>query len=317
MRRQFAAVAFHCAMKILILIIIHISTFAVGAAFAEGNPPGFAQKIEMMASSEQRMTSLERRDRLVRLYRTEFPAPLSTTDSHALSARLDAAISTVFYSKDPGVARELAMVYRALTALGGAREGDLDEVISSMIKAREFEWADTLLAEAGRPSLPSVDFGTLVGKWGGHRVMVIDNNHISVQPAEEARLRNGIVVVSSPLCGFSNAAGTFISMDSLLADGFKDALWLVPPEGDLRVREVESWNRRHPSQRMVLTYDWLDWPQIDDWSTPGFYFFADGVVVEKVMGWPLDGSRATRLRGAVEKWRKAKELQSGPTPEGF
>lgn len=288
------------------LLVIFFAACFIGPVLAEEDPADFPRKIEALASTEEKKSSLERRNSFVRLYRAEFPGPLGTTDAHALSVRLNAAISTVFYSKDPGIAREVVITYRALAALGGAEDGDFDDVIKSLIKAREFEWADALLAEYGRPPLPLVNFGALAKRGGVRKVMVISNSHITVEPLEEAQLGNGIIVVSNPLCGYSNAASTAISLDPVLAEGFEDALWLVPPEGDLRVREVGDWNRAHPSQRMVLTYDWLDWPEIDDWSTPAFYFFAGGRLVEKVIGWPLDGSRASRLHGAVERWEEAK-----------
>lgn len=35
-----------------------------------------------------------------------------------------------------------------------------------------------------------------------------------------------------------------------------------------------------------------DWPFVDDWSSPTFYFLRQGKLVAKVTGWPKEGRRA-------------------------
>lgn len=49
---------------------------------------------------------------------------------------------------------------------------------------------------------------------------------------------------------------------------------------------------------MVFAYDLGEWPMIDDWATPIFYFLRDGRLVAKVIGWPR-GGRVAGLETAI------------------
>ena len=48
---------------------------------------------------------------------------------------------------------------------------------------------------------------------------------------------------------------------------------------------------------MSLADQRADWPALDSWGTPTFYFFQRGALVSKVRGWPRAGRRAELLAG--------------------
>lgn len=276
----------------------------ISTAFAEDGSLAFSEKVEAVASSVG-LKSAERHERIVELYRAEFSGPVVARQVDILRLQMDGALTAAFYSKDRGIAREAAIMHRALAAQGALRESDTDSVIASLIKVREFEWANQLEHEYGRPTLPPVKWEPRSDLELDHRVIVVDDGMLKVSIADGRQVQNGVVVVSNPLCGFSTAAGAAIAKDPSLNAALKGSLWLVPPEGQLHVREVSQWNLAHDREQMVLAYDWLEWPEIDEWSTPTFYFFAGGKLVDKVNGWPLDGSGARRLRQAIKSWNEA------------
>jgi len=76
----------------------------------------------------------------------------------------------------------------------------------------------------------------------------------------------------------------------------------VPPMRQLHVDRVALWNKLHPTQVMALAYKTKNWPIIDDWSTPIFYFVRNGIVVDKVVGWPKDGRNTPLLRAAISRF---------------
>ena len=39
---------------------------------------------------------------------------------------------------------------------------------------------------------------------------------------------------------------------------------------------------------MEAVYLQKEWPLIESWQTPGFYFIKDGTIVASVIGWPGD-----------------------------
>lgn len=288
------------------IVVIFIAFSLIGGAAAEESVAPFSLRVEEVAFSSELSSPVERRDKIVNLYRSEFGGVISVGDVDSLRRRLDAALSAAFYSKDRSVAREAAMIYRVLAAKSALRSDDAEDVIASLIKVREFDWANNFLVESQLPVLPLVQESSQVEGAAGPRIMVLSVEGLRVNRVDEDRIRNGVIVVSNPLCAFSSAASDAIVEDSSLANALIDALWLVPQEGSLHYHQLERWNRTHRSQQMVLAYDWVEWPALDDWSTPTFYFFAGGRLVEKVSGWPIDGGRASRLREAIENWKKAK-----------
>ncbi|HEL5055803.1 hypothetical protein [Stenotrophomonas maltophilia] len=273
-------------------------------ASAEDGAFSFSERVEAIASSDA-LKSAERHGRIVELYQVEFGDRVLARQVDTLRLQMEGALTAAFYSKDRGIAREAAIVHRALATQGALRETDTERVIASLIKAREFDWANALALEYGRPTLPPVKWEPGSDLKREPKLIVVDDGTLKIGIPDGRRLRSGVVVVGNPLCGFSSAAGVAIANDPSLRVAFDGSLWLVPPEGQLHVREVKQWNIDHAGQQMALAYDWLEWPEIDEWSTPTFYFFADGKLVDKVIGWPLDGSRKPRLRQAVKAWREA------------
>lgn len=107
-----------------------------------------------------------------------------------------------------------------------------------------------------------------------------------------------IVVVSHPLCGFSQNAARQIAADPELGPRFAaQSLWLLPQTAALDVDQVRAWQSAHAPYRMAYVDLQRNWPGMDEWGTPTFYFFKDGRVVHKVVGWPAEGRKADLLEG--------------------
>lgn len=102
-----------------------------------------------------------------------------------------------------------------------------------------------------------------------------------------------VVIVSHPLCHFSQDAMRDIQNDPLLREVLgAHARWLAPPDGRINFDIVQQWNREHPGWNTTLTFRRDEWPMIDSWNTPTFYFFKNGAVIAKVEGWPREGRRS-------------------------
>ena len=107
-----------------------------------------------------------------------------------------------------------------------------------------------------------------------------------------------IVVVSHPLCGFSQNAARQIAADPELGPRFAErSLWLLPQTATLDVDQVRTWQSAHAPYRMAYVDLQRNWPGMDEWGTPTFYFFKDGRIVHKVVGWPPEGRKADLLEG--------------------
>jgi hypothetical protein len=76
----------------------------------------------------------------------------------------------------------------------------------------------------------------------------------------------------------------------------------MPASEDISDPAWAKWNREHPIAAMNAVERESDWPGIDTWAMPTFYFFRDGRVVSKVSGWEthrdkiVDGFRKLGLQ---------------------
>jgi hypothetical protein len=105
-----------------------------------------------------------------------------------------------------------------------------------------------------------------------------------------------IVVVGQPSCHFTQNAMQDIQADPVLGGIFRShARWLAPQESVFDWNAFEQWNRSHPEQELAVAFRRDEWPMIDSWNLPTFYFFKNGVLQTKFFGWPKQGRRSELL----------------------
>ena len=101
-----------------------------------------------------------------------------------------------------------------------------------------------------------------------------------------------VFVVGHPGCRFSRNAVAAIAADPELAKAMNTAaIWLTAPFTSLTDGPVLAWNREHPDYAYRYVESVTDWPEINYWGTPSFYFMKDGRLVKKLVGWPEGGRR--------------------------
>ena len=107
-----------------------------------------------------------------------------------------------------------------------------------------------------------------------------------------------VIVIAHPLCHFSRAVARAIQEDPVLAESFgSHARWLAPQDTHIEFDVIQQWNEAHTEQRTSIAFQESEWPMVDSWSTPTFYFLEGGHVVAKVEGWPKEGHRAELIAG--------------------
>lgn len=129
----------------------------------------------------------------------------------------------------------------------------------------------------------------------------------SVDSREDALVRRSIdpgapahvVVVSHPLCHFSRAAMEAVGAAPALTGALRGhATYLAPQDGSFHLDVLRAWDQAHPDQAIAIALDRVEWPWVDSWETPTFYFLEGGAVVAKVSGWPSGGRLAELEEGA-------------------
>jgi hypothetical protein len=249
-------------------------------------------------------------------YQTE-PA-IAKLENNDLALLFRAADSAFFYSVSPDALHHMQLDLTALQQRGIARKEQYENVYAALIENRSFDQARafvTLHPLASAQTVPRVVDAvvhegptTLRVKDGGKRL-----ERTSVDLASGQR----IVVVASPLCHFCQRAIRSIEADAVLRPLFRDhALWLVPPDESTSFVTVADWNRVHPGEQMEFAYRRGEWPMVERWETPVFYFLKDGVVVGKVTGWPKAGRKAEIKRSLARGGFISSPRTGGILPAG-
>ena len=88
-----------------------------------------------------------------------------------------------------------------------------------------------------------------------------------------------------------------------MANAFIDnSIWLADKGASLTDNTIADWNNNMPDIGFQIVYAETDWPEINYWSSPSFYFFDESKLVSKVVGWPRNQTegRKTALRTSFQ-----------------
>jgi len=210
-----------------------------------------------------------------------------------LALLFQAAYVAFFYTVSPGPLHDMQLDLAEMHRRGIAHAGDDAKIYASLIEIRYFGQARAFAKLHPRAPTEAVPVVTDDHTRHGPTALwvAVGGSKLERRPVD---LRNGrIVVVSSPLCHFSVRAIRSIESDAGLRPLFHDhAVWIVPPDQSTPFSTVAKWNRLHPHEAMAVAYRREEWPTIELWETPVFYFLRDGRVVSKVVGWPVAGRKA-------------------------
>jgi hypothetical protein len=233
-------------------------------------------------------------------YLSQFRSVTDELDPTEVRKLLNGAHDAHFFSGNENYLVDELSYIKVLEKIGVATKGDYDVLFGSYIKSRDFIKAKVLneAHELGRDAdLPKIIYGQ--NGSDGHLVYsVVGDKKLLLA---SARFGTGpqVVVVAHPLCHFSNNATKAIESDKGLSKIFDGhSVWIVPPEEKLNLGIIYKWNEQHPEEKMVLTHDVSQWPQIDSWATPTFYFFKNGKLMKKVVGWGADGNKSEIISAA-------------------
>lgn len=262
-------------------------------------------ELEELAAVTENLPHAVRAGMLVRKYYSIYPRmDFKSYDSESLRIRFDSANVVAFYSHDAAISSEIEAMYRILLESGMSNSDDRDAAIGAQIISRRFDMVNQIsgLSSTDRafriPNIESKDLSEL-DRW---QILSL-RGEVLRREAFEIEKGDFVVIISSPLCAFSRAASSFIQGDEMMSHFFsRQGIWLMPPMRRLYLDRVVSWNKSHPDQEMVWAYKASNWPIIDNWSTPVFYFIRKGVVVEKITGWPKNGANAPVLRSAIQRF---------------
>jgi len=279
--------------------------------------PLLAERYDSLLKTEKSTESLSTRNRTVQISHAydELFSLLpdqrdvkGLTDSD-LTLLFDASSRSEFYTAKPSYARNMLLLFGEMEARGIATRESFIDMQSALVESRMLAEARQFSKShpsAGLVLLPEfrdgdnfLDRGPTEWKVSQESPLLTRENIVMSSPAQ-------VIVIGSPLCHFSQNAIHDLSHDAELMSALTDHVqWLAPPDGSINFDVFQNWNREHPEAPMDIAYRREEWPMIDSWNTPTFYFFKRGKLVAEVAGWPKEGNRnelrrALRLVGLLQ-----------------
>ena len=299
-------------MRAAILFLLAWMAFGVvGAVPASGDasPRPVAERWAALANADLSgyANSNERARAVERVYQTLF-ADDETRWRHASDSDLDlyfqAASFVAFYSMRVGDVARMERLLGVLNDRKLAQPRHYADMYGALLSIRSFDRARTLLdAHPGLAvaPLPTVVMESAEGAAGTVWRYSQDQAAITLTRATLSP-HVQVIVIAHPLCHFTQDAARSITSDPQLRAALDGALWLAPQSWSLDVSAIQDWNRKYPTMQIYTVNRRSDWPSLENWGTPTFYFLRDGKVVETVVGWPREG-RSAQVLGASRRMR--------------
>jgi hypothetical protein len=218
-----------------------------------------------------------------------------------LATQFTAAAIAAFYSKDVAYTDTLERLFARLLVSKKAKRTDFQTMYDNYLVTRNFAGAQRFLTRY--PSMSIEPLPTIVAQKSvearSRTEWVIDQSSRTLtQTNVDIPLGPYIVIISSPQCGFSQAAIKDIADDATLARLMKSRTkYLAPPDSNLNFNLFQEWNRTHPEANFSWANKISEWPEIGNWDLPTFYFLFDRKIVATMSGWPAAGRRKELLSG--------------------
>ena len=221
-------------------------------------------------------------------------AALATLAPNDVTLLFRAAGDDFVYSVSAAALADMQLDLAELHRRGIARKDQDEKVFAALIESRLFDKARAFATLHRLASAGAVPYVVDKVAHNGPTTLLVRDGGKKLERKPVDLAKGGlIVVIASPLCHFCQRAIGSIESDRSLRPLIRDrALWLVPPDQSTPFAVVAAWNRLHPHEQMEYAYRREEWPMVERWETPVFYFLKNGRVVSIVTGWPRAGRKA-------------------------
>jgi hypothetical protein len=213
----------------------------------------------------------------------------------------------LFYAKDPVILQHMTMTFDRMRKVGGVSADDVMEMNLAYVLVRDFKGLQIFLKKnkfIKKIKLYEVkdEFNAMSAAF---LLRVENENKLIKEPFD---LASGVklVIVASPYCHFSNNALSDIESNEEVFEKIRNDTIVVAPQNKFILPlDVFNWNLNSKNFKMKIIQSEKSVPAIDDWSTPVFYFFKDGVLSGKMIGWPKNEG-AKNVSRLIEKFDSLK-----------
>ena len=291
----------HVREPVWLILLISALLLVFCVPVAGGEKDALHRFERAVAGSAQARSELERA-RLVQLAFDRDVVPLlgqpAPMDAERARHVFRAAHAAYFHTLADDVLAAMEEAFLRLRQADGAGKADAAVMFDALVGARQFGRAHALAGEFGLPPPMPVDAMPAGPVTGPMAIRFLSADRAVVEPWRQAGV--GLVAVVHPGCGFSRRAVEAIGRDPELAAWMRAHGSLLLPQdltGDLA--RFARWATANDGLPIRLAYRRDGFPFFAHWATPTFYVMRDGVVVDRLDGWP-EGATTAGLHAALQ-----------------
>ncbi|WP_152240231.1 MULTISPECIES: hypothetical protein [Xanthomonas] len=234
---------------------------------------------------------------------------LSVKDVRAL---FDASAELAFYANlseglhGAGYVRDMEVSYAVLKKRHELEEGDIDAMRTTFESYREFHKAEDLTPGTTANSvLDKLNESSVILQQGlsgrdFRKVIAFDEN-IRKFIYESQPIEHELQIVVVAGCHFASDAASSIDADEEIRKAFEkaNAIWLASGDTPLKSNDFLKWQEDHPRQSLKVAFDNSEWPEINFYAIPRFYFFKKSALFAVLTGWRSSGEELKEIRNVI------------------
>ncbi len=217
-----------------------------------------------------------------------------TSDNKQLKLILQNFFEITFYVENKEIVKQYLHYFKIYEKNGLAKTIDVKNMYHALIKNRMFKQAKLFFDTHEGVELEKLP--NFVNGYGFNEqeitIFALDaeNKNTLIKQNFNFSKNTELIIISHPRCHFCYRAAKHIKKDRVLSQFLsKHAHWFSPPDSAFYLDDISQWNNKFPNFTMKYIETSLDFPMLDYWGTPSFYFLTDGKVVDKLVGWPKEG----------------------------
>ena len=225
----------------------------------------------------------------------------------------DTAAAVSMQSADAAAGHDMRAVFAELERRHvDTRRGFDHTMLSALLAARQFDSARDFLLRHPDPHagvVPKI-LDPLGLTFAGRSVLDLDPaTKVLKRVAVPATTSVQIIMLVGPSCHFSRDALTKIEKDRVLLERLRQRNFIVltPPGASLELGNIGAWNAQHAQLPMRIPWNRMEWKDVDRMQVPQFLIFANGTLVQRIVGWKGNQERLNEAFDGTELRRLPSE----------
>ncbi|MCF6287830.1 MAG: hypothetical protein L3J53_01160 [Proteobacteria bacterium] len=212
--------------------------------------------------------------------------------------------SLVFYSHDTDLTKMRLFCFNQLNKIEKQNKKAITRIYNYLYSERLFDEAKEFYnkhSALGVEMLPHIiDVGKKPVKYS---VLTVDSTRENtfLRKSFDYSDYDGIIVNTTPLCGFSQYLISELSKDKGLSlFMMNNSTWLSFPGRAQYFQAMVDWKQKYPYAEISIIENISDFKTIEYEGTPTMFFLKNGEVKDTLVGWPKEG-RMTQLKQLIKK----------------